>query len=59
MNAGLFAMENMTKSSAVCNRFGRETRGATASFFSPIFFVFVVAIVARFLAEVNGGKIPA
>ncbi len=30
------------------------------SFFSsPIFFVFVVAIVARFLAEVNGGKIPA
>ena len=41
------------------NVFRREIRGATASFFLSDFFVFVVAIVARFLAEVNGGKIPA
>ena len=36
----------------------KERSSKTISFFSE-FFVFVVAIVARFLAEVNGGKIPA
>ena len=37
---------------------GRNRR-LDSFFFLSDFFVFVVAIVARFLAEVNGGKIPA
>ena len=34
------------------------TSGATATFFLSDFFVFVVAIVARLLSKVNGGKFP-